>query len=249
MSDMKRTKGCPADYAFKEMTLWSEIFDEEPWTRAQEAAAINEMRQKKESRSSPKAGKKEDAAVAAATAKEDKNNNTNNGGEKNSTEEETKASPKRQQVPVDEDPTLVTTSVKCNNNSFSDWVGFTEAIDSCLSEPGEAEFLDLSFNALTTVDEQIGKYTGLTTLYLHGNQIKNLKDLRNLRALTDLRKLTLHGNPVENVKNYRMTIIAALPKLKQLDFTPITSNDRDLAEKVANRKQRQRAIRMEKEGF
>jgi Leucine-rich repeat (LRR) protein len=84
---------------------------------------------------------------------------------------------------------------------------------------------------------------------LHGNQIKNLKDLRNLRALTDLRKLTLHGNPVENVKNYRMTIIAALPKLKQLDFTPITSNDRDLAEKVANRKQRQRAIRMEKEGF
>jgi hypothetical protein len=34
-----------------------------------------------------------------------------------------------------------------------------------------------------------------------------------------------------------------------LDFTPITSNDRDLAEKVANRKQRQRAIRMEKEGF
>jgi hypothetical protein len=227
---MKRTKGCPADYAFKEMSEWSEIFDEEPWTRAQEAAAVQEMRQKKEARSSPVKETKE--------TKEE-------GSEK---VEEEKASPRRQ-VPVDEDPTLLITSVKCNNNNFSTWEGFTEAIDSCLSVPGEADFLDLSFNALTTVDEQIAKYTGITTLYLHGNRIKNLKDLRPLKALTELRKLTVHGNPVENVKNYRMTIIAAFPKLKQLDFTPITTNDRDLAETVAERKARQRAKWREKEGY
>ena len=235
MSDMKRTKGCPADYAFKEMTAWSEIFAEEPWTRAQEAAAMNEMREKKEARSSsPKVGKKEEEASKVEEA--------------SSEEIQPKKSP-RSQVPIDEDPSLLITSVKCNNNSFSDWVGFTEAINSCLTVPGEAEFLDLSFNTLTTVDDQIANYSELSTLYLHGNKIAKIKDLRNLKSLTNLRKLTLHGNPVENVKNYRMTVIAALPKLKQLDFTPITSNDRDLAETVAVRKARQRAAHREKEGY
>jgi hypothetical protein len=37
--------------------------------------------------------------------------------------------------------------------------------------------------------------------------------------------------------------------LKQLDFTPITTNDRDLAETVAERKARQRAKWREKEGY
>ena len=66
-------------------------------------------------------------------------------------DEQTKASPPRKQVPVDEDPTLTRTSVKCNNNSFSSWDGFSEAMDSCLSEPGQADFFDLSFKICRVV--------------------------------------------------------------------------------------------------
>ena len=227
-SDMTRTKAPPHDYAFKEMTTWSDIIQEEPWTRAQEAEAIAQMRQKKEKTSPPKKnGDKEEEKI---------------------NEQEPKKSPRRQ-VPVDEDPTLIKTSVKCNNNSFSDWNGFTEAIDSCLSEPGVMDFVDLSFNQLTTVDEQLARYKDLACVYLHGNKIAKLKDLKFLKALPNLRKLTLHGNPVENVKTYRMTLINALPNLKQLDFTPITSNDRDLAETVGKRKSRQRAAWKEKNGY
>ena len=236
---MKRTKAPPADYAFKEMTAWSDILQEEPWTRAQEAEAVALMRKKKESRSPKKM----------------KNNDAKEGGKKEgeSVGEKAEGAPTQQSprraVPVDEDTTLIKTSVKCNNNSFSNWNGFTEAIDSCLSEPGKADFLDLSFNQLTTVDEQLARYSDLTCVYLHGNNITKLKDLRFLKALPNLRKLTIHGNPVENVKQYRMTVIAALPNLKQLDFTPITSNDRDLAETVGERKRRQRAAWKETNGY
>ena len=233
MSDMKRKCAPPADYAFKEMAVFSDILLEAPWTRAQEAEAMALMRKKKESKMSPKKEAKEGESKT----------------ESSDQDEQTKASPPRKQVPVDEDPTLTRTSVKCNNNSFASWDGFSDAMDSCLSEPGQADFFDLSFNQLTTVDEQLGKYSNISVLYLHGNQIKKLKDLRVLKGLKNLRKLTLHGNPVENVKGYRMTVIAALPKLKQLDFTPITSNDRDLAETVGERKARQRAAWREKEGF
>ena len=61
--------------------------------------------------------------------------------------------------------------------------------------------------------------------------------------------MTLHGNPVEAKKNYRLTVINALPKLKQLDFTPITALDRDKAETYGERQRRQREVQREAEGY
>ena len=68
------------------------------------------------------------------------------------------------------------------------------AICNCL---GVMDFVDLSFNQLTTVDEQLARYKDLACVYLHGNKIAKLKDLKFLKALPNLRKLTLHGNLAE----------------------------------------------------
>lgn len=49
----------------------------------------------------------------------------------------------------------------------------------------------------------------LTSLYLHANDIKTLKEIKKLGNLTKLKSLTLHGNPVEEVKNYRSACASA----------------------------------------
>lgn len=70
----------------------------------------------------------------------------------------------------------------------------------------------------------------LRTLYMHGNQIKNLDDVEKLKKFPNLRTLTLHGNPIDEIKNYRFHVISVLPNLKNLDFTAITPQDRETAE-------------------
>ena len=40
--------GAPLEYGWKEMKSFSEVLDEEPWTKAKEAAALEEMRKKME---------------------------------------------------------------------------------------------------------------------------------------------------------------------------------------------------------
>ena len=42
--------GAPLEYGWKEMKSFSEVLDEEPWTKAKEAAALEEMRKKMEAR-------------------------------------------------------------------------------------------------------------------------------------------------------------------------------------------------------
>ena len=46
---------------------------------------------------------------------------------------------------------------------------------------------------------------------------------------TFLRSLSLHGNPVEDHKHYRNFVITMVPSLIQLDFSPVTKQDRSNA--------------------
>eukprot|EP00116_Pleurobrachia_bachei_P012180 sb/3472442/ len=72
------------------------------------------------------------------------------------------------------------------------------------------------------------EFTNLTTLYLHGNHICNLAEIKKLSGLPHLRTLTLHGNPIENQEGYRHFVLSTLPTLKQLDFSSVTKqNQRD----------------------
>lgn len=46
----------------------------------------------------------------------------------------------------------------------------------------------------------ITEFENLQILYLHGNMIKDMKEIEKLSVMKSLRKLTFHGNPVENSK-------------------------------------------------
>lgn len=87
-------------------------------------------------------------------------------------------------------------------------------------------WLDLSFNALSTIDSQLTQFPNLKVLYLHANKIHHLSQLDTLAHLPKLRNLTLHGNPVELVKGYRHHVLAFCSGLKHLDFSAITKQDR-----------------------
>lgn len=58
-------------------------------------------------------------------------------------------------------------------------------------------WLDLSYNYLVTIEDEILKLPKLKTLYLQCNCIKNLEEVRKLSALTDLNTINLFGNPIE----------------------------------------------------
>ena len=59
------------------------------------------------------------------------------------------------------------------------------------------QWIDLSYNQLVEIDEEILNFKHLKTLYLHGNNISNLEECHRLQYLDNLQTLTLYGNPIE----------------------------------------------------
>jgi Leucine-rich repeat (LRR) protein len=92
----------------------------------------------------------------------------------------------------------------------------------------QIQWLDLSFNKLQRLDENIISYfPNLTTLYLHSNQLSKLSHLKKLSGLSHLKSLTLYGNPLEENKHYRNYVLYLFPELQQLDFSVITAGQRE----------------------
>lgn len=121
-------------------------------------------------------------------------------------------------------------------NELTHLNGFDEAMEALLGPDARTQltWLDLSFNKLSTVPDQLLHYPNLSVLYLHGNAISQLSEVRKLAALTQLQKLTLHGCPIyqsrlnHGLRNPRSGIIWHLRTcvLKSLDFIAITNADR-----------------------
>jgi len=128
--------------------------------------------------------------------------------------------------------TTITTCLRLCNNSLESLEGLDEAVHEMFDHPEKVEWFDFSFNQLKTIDEVITKYTNLKSLYLHGNQIKDIGEVLKLQALPCLKSLALHGNALEECKNppYRYFVIGALPSLARLDFCTITPQDREEAD-------------------
>ena len=82
-------------------------------------------------------------------------------------------------------------------------------------------WLDLSYNYLVNIEDEISKFPNLTNLYLQCNYIKNLEETRKLAQLSELKTLNLFGNPIEQVPGYRMFVLGAIyaenDALKRLD--------------------------------
>lgn len=117
------------------------------------------------------------------------------------------------------------TALKLCNNLFEQWKGFGQFVAKILHHPEALYWLDLSFNFLYTVDQEILEFPQLKILYLHGNAIEALSEIDKLSKLDRLQSLTLHGNSVEEEKGYRMYVLKKLPSLRALDFSRVTRSE------------------------
>lgn len=124
----------------------------------------------------------------------------------------------------------ITTGLRLSNNSLVSLGGLLPALTPVMAMPTQnLMWLDVSFNDLTKIGDDLAAFPHLKVLYFHGNKLSHLGSVRKLAALQYLSKVTFHGNPIEHKKNYRSYVVEALPTIKSLDFTPITRNDRAMA--------------------
>jgi Leucine-rich repeat (LRR) protein len=84
------------------------------------------------------------------------------------------------------------------------------------------QWIDLSYNYLERIEDVVvTDFPHLRVLYLHGNYILNLEEVRKLNTLPELHTLTLYGNPMEQIDNYRMWVLGVMylqsESLKKLD--------------------------------
>ena len=93
-------------------------------------------------------------------------------------------------------------------------------------------WLDLSYNFLTTIDDELTNFKELKTLYLHGNYISNLDETKKLQKYNDLQSLSLYGNAIEQIKGYRMYVLGVMyannnQNLRRLDQVLVTNREYD----------------------
>nr|KAF7390376.1 hypothetical protein H0235_017538 [Vespula pensylvanica] len=117
---------------------------------------------------------------------------------------------------------FATSTIWLSNNLLTSMDGFENFCKTVLEDPTFLSWLDLSFNEITEIGDDITKFPNLKILYLHGNNISSINNVLKLRKLCNMRVLTLHGNPIETLPYYRGYIINVMSQLINLDFSPIT---------------------------
>jgi Leucine-rich repeat (LRR) protein len=97
--------------------------------------------------------------------------------------------------------------------------------------PANLEWLDLSYNYLQNIDIELLEFPNLKTIYLHGNYISNLDEVRKLQDLPTLQIMTLYGNFIEQIKGYRLWVLGMMYEkhetLKKFDNVLITRKEFD----------------------
>lgn len=129
-------------------------------------------------------------------------------------------------IKKDDQGRYVSKSVNLSNNQFSKFAGFLPFLELKVAQYKNIGWIDLSFNKLTGIDPVVCELPSLSILYLHANEIKDLKQVDHLRQAAMLTKLTLHGNSVDTVKNYKSYVLSLLPNLKSFDRTLVSKADR-----------------------
>lgn len=124
--------------------------------------------------------------------------------------------------------------------------------------PEKLEWLDLSYNYLETIEPEVLQFPYLKALYLHGNYISNLEEVRKIQNLPCLQTLTLYGNIIEQIKGYRLYVLGLMYEqfetLKKLDSVLVTRKEFDTVlvwnERLyANRKNKLKKLKPDNENF
>ncbi|GFO39039.1 leucine-rich repeat-containing protein 51 [Plakobranchus ocellatus] len=124
--------------------------------------------------------------------------------------------------------------LRLNNNDLKDVNNLMTIATSLFQSPANIGWIDLSFNSLVHIDPVLTQFENLKILYLHGNDITELKEVNKLGTIPKLWKLTLHGNPMEETKGYRLYCLSTLPNLLNFDFSRVTKADRMTANTYKN---------------
>jgi hypothetical protein len=85
------------------------------------------------------------------------------------------------------------------------------------------------FTIISFIFQEFFQFQFLSILYMHGNQINDIKEVLKLKSLLKLRTLTLHGNPISRLTKYRCLVLFYLPQIKSLDFSLITRHEKSVA--------------------
>ncbi len=87
-----------------------------------------------------------------------------------------------------------------------------------------------SNNRISQVARGLGQLLpGLENLILANNRLARLEDLAPLGDIPTLERVSLQGNPVSKHRNYRLYLIALLPKLRVLDYNKVKAQEREKA--------------------
>mmetsp|Transcript_51597 Transcript_51597/g.145429 ORF Transcript_51597/g.145429 Transcript_51597/m.145429 type:complete len:269 (+) Transcript_51597:113-919(+) len=140
-----------------------------------------------------------------------------------------------------------TVAVKLNNNNIETVQDLPMALDAVMDDPlRSCQWLDLSFNLLTSIEPAMLEFQQLKALYLHGNKIRSLPSVERLKKMGKLVSLTLNGNPIESYNSYRMYVIGALPQLRSLDHSTIIDDEAQSARSWFVAHQKRAVARKEK---
>ncbi|SCO93889.1 leucine-rich repeat protein, putative [Plasmodium malariae] len=96
--------------------------------------------------------------------------------------------------------------------------------------------LDVSFNNLVEINNNLLMLNNLKILYLHSNKLENINEIKKLQSLPKLKKLTVENNPIMDLYNkfYRPFVIHYVPQIKSLDFHDITKVEKNKSDIAFN---------------
>ena len=122
-----------------------------------------------------------------------------------------------------------------NNNQIREIKGLYETLKFVLPQenPHNIIWLNLSYNYLTKIEDELLKFPLLRSLNLHGNYFSDLEEVKKLSNLSELRNLTLNSNPFEEIEGYRMYVLGIMfskyETLRKLDNVYITEQEHNNA--------------------
>lgn len=118
-----------------------------------------------------------------------------------------------------------------NNNPIRSITGLYTVLESVMWTTNRIKWLDLSYQYLTQIEDEILNFPELQTLYLHGNFVYQMAEVEKLAMIPKLRVLTLHGNQIEQIPGYRLYVIGLIMErnkyFKKFDTVLITKRERD----------------------